>query len=681
MSTPIVKSPSSEGHAAEEVIPPLEAGDRIDQPTFHQRYEAMPHGTRAELIGGVVHMPSPLKRPHGRMHYRVIRWIGDYEDKTPGIETLDSATNILGAENEPQPDVCLRILSDKGGQTSEKDDYIVGPPELIVEVASSTESIDLHGKKADYERYGAREYLVVALRQRRVFWFISKNESFSNLAPGSDGILRSEVFPGLWLDPAALLADDVGRVRAVLAAGLASPEHAAFVGRALPTRETPDAAPATSTSRSLRPPRLPSDGRFRPRRQGDPCLMYSTPLLLGRYFLVLALAAFALSPARVQPAKPSLPRVVLVGDSIRLGYAPLVAKRLEGKAEVISPAGAGDSAWLLKNLDAFVLREKPALVHFNVGLHDLRLDKKTKTHQVELDLYEKNLETIVARLKKESSATLIFATTTPIDDERHAKRGGFDRFEKDVRRYNAAALKVLAKQQVVAHDLHFLVTHAGASKLLAGDGTHYTAAGKQRQADAVVDCVLRHLAIRSAPRKPAAKPDPEATAKYKKAEARLDAMVPPAYKKPAVPEFAVPTTAEEWKKRRPQVLDAVRRSLGDLPPRPKPGAALVSREIHPAFILESLTIPNGVDSEMTAMLLLPHERKTALPAVLWLHSSSYDHNQLLMRGYNGGEEPLGKVLVRPATRCSPRMLAGTAADRVRDRRALPRPPGSSKRRC
>jgi Uma2 family endonuclease len=227
MSNPSAIHPPADAKA----VPELESGDRLDQPTFHERYLAMPPGTRAELIGGIVHMPSPLKRPHGRMHYQIIRWVGDYEDATAGVETLDSATNILGPENEPQPDVCLRILPDRGGQTSEKDEYIVGAPELIVEVASSSESIDLHAKKADYERYGAREYLVVALRQQRVFWLVNQNDAFVDLAPGTDGILRSRVFPGLWLDPAALLAGDLARVRAVLGAGLASAEHIAFVAR------------------------------------------------------------------------------------------------------------------------------------------------------------------------------------------------------------------------------------------------------------------------------------------------------------------------------------------------------------------------------------------------------------------------------------------------------------------
>ncbi|MFO0843763.1 MAG: Uma2 family endonuclease [Gemmataceae bacterium] len=212
--------------------PTLENGDRLDQPTFHTRYEAMPEDTRAELIGGIVYlMASPVKRAHGRAHMLTSHWVLSYEDDTPGVEALDNTTNILGPESEPQPDVCLLIAPGHGGQTTERDGYVVGAPELVVEVAVSTESIDLHAKKADYEKFGVREYIVVALRQRRVFWFVLQGEQFHELAPGADGIYRSGCFPGLWLDPIALLSENKQRLREVLNAGLASTEHTEFVAR------------------------------------------------------------------------------------------------------------------------------------------------------------------------------------------------------------------------------------------------------------------------------------------------------------------------------------------------------------------------------------------------------------------------------------------------------------------
>src|SRR5262249_46097245 len=142
---------------------------------------------------------------------------------------------------------------------------------------------------------------------------------------------------------------------------------------------------------------------------------------------------------------------------------------------------------------------KVDVIHFNCGLHDLKLSKKTKRHQVELPAYEANLKEIVARLRKGSDAALVFANTTPIHDERHAGRGAtFNRFEADVRRYNAARGAVLRAAGVVVHDLHGVVQEAGPEKVLARDGTHYTTAGKERLAEAVADCVLRQLAVRRA---------------------------------------------------------------------------------------------------------------------------------------------------------------------------------------
>jgi Uma2 family endonuclease len=215
----------------DDLLTALEAGDHLDQKTFHERYEAMPEDFKAELIGGIVFMPSPLKRPHGRTHARVCHWLIEYEDSTPGTQAFDNATAILDRDSEPQPDACLLITAAGHGQTREQDGYIAGPPELIVEVASASESIDLHLKRADYERVGVREYVVVVLRQRRVLWWVRRDGRFADLPPGPDGLFRSETFPGLWLDPDALLRLDGQRLAEVVRQGLATPEHAAFVAR------------------------------------------------------------------------------------------------------------------------------------------------------------------------------------------------------------------------------------------------------------------------------------------------------------------------------------------------------------------------------------------------------------------------------------------------------------------
>ena len=217
----------------------LEPGDHLDQRTFHARYETMPEDVKAELIGGVVYMPAALRRHHGRASGLLIHWLRAYEDDTPGVELYDNATTIMGEDSEPQPDACLIIQPECGGQMQiTADDYLQGAPELIGEVASSTEAYDLHSKKRDYERAGVREYLVIALRQQAVLRFVNLGGRFEQQLPDADGLIRSTVFPGLWLDPAALLALDGRRVLDVLRQGLATPEHAAFAARLAARRPT-----------------------------------------------------------------------------------------------------------------------------------------------------------------------------------------------------------------------------------------------------------------------------------------------------------------------------------------------------------------------------------------------------------------------------------------------------------
>jgi lysophospholipase L1-like esterase len=190
--------------------------------------------------------------------------------------------------------------------------------------------------------------------------------------------------------------------------------------------------------------------------------------------------------------KPLL-KIVLVGDSIRLGYAPLVAKQLEGKAIVVSSkVNAEDSANVLKNLDEWVIKEQPDVVHINAGLHDLK--RTNSAYQVALADYEKNLETIVQRIRSGTRATVIFATSTPILDQLHAQRkAGFDRYEADVQKYNVAAVAVMRQAGVAIDDLHKVVVDGGRERLFGPDGTHYTPAGYEILASAVVDSILRNL--------------------------------------------------------------------------------------------------------------------------------------------------------------------------------------------
>jgi Uma2 family endonuclease len=162
----------------------------------------------------------------------LVHWLTTYENESPGTEALDNATNILGPESELQPDGCLFILPEFGGQVWEDErGYINGAPDLVGEISDTTESVDLNKKKRDFEVAGVREYLVIAMRTKLVHWFVRQRGRFKAMPPHTDGILRSDVFPGLWLDPSAFLRRDYKQVLAVLSLGLASPEHAAFVAK------------------------------------------------------------------------------------------------------------------------------------------------------------------------------------------------------------------------------------------------------------------------------------------------------------------------------------------------------------------------------------------------------------------------------------------------------------------
>jgi Uma2 family endonuclease len=151
-----------------------------------------------------------------------------YKGNTPGVEVADNMTAILGEESEPQPDLMLRLLTECGGQSRYDDDgFLVGPPELMVELALSTRSIDMNRKRLDYLGAGVQEYLVWCLEEDELHWFHFPSKR--KLKPGGEGIWKSRVFPGLWLDGPALIARDTVRLVATLQKGLATPEHAAFV--------------------------------------------------------------------------------------------------------------------------------------------------------------------------------------------------------------------------------------------------------------------------------------------------------------------------------------------------------------------------------------------------------------------------------------------------------------------
>lgn len=211
-------------------IPPLENGDRLTRPEFERRYAEMSHVKKAELIEGVVYMAAALRiKSHGEPHAALIGWLWTYRTATSGIVLGDTPTVRLDLENEPQPDAVLFIPNQQA--TISADDYIEGAPELVVEIAASSAAIDLHDKKRVYRRNGVQEYLVWRTLDGELDWFVLKSGEYILQHPDEQGIIRSEVFPGLWLAIPALLSGNMPTVLTVLQQGLNSPEHQAFLQR------------------------------------------------------------------------------------------------------------------------------------------------------------------------------------------------------------------------------------------------------------------------------------------------------------------------------------------------------------------------------------------------------------------------------------------------------------------
>ena len=214
-------------------VPPLENGDRLTQIEFERRYNLMPQVKKAELVEGVVYMASPLRfEPHAEPHSDLIGWLWSYKIATLGVRLGDNPTVRLDLDNEPQPDAVLLIDASAGGQSDlGEDGYIEGAPELVAEIAASSAAIDLGDKKRAYRRNGVQEYVVWQVFDQKIDWFSFQNGDYVSLLPTQEGVIRSQIFPGLWLQTAAMLDGGMSQVLAVLQAGLNSAEHQAFAQR------------------------------------------------------------------------------------------------------------------------------------------------------------------------------------------------------------------------------------------------------------------------------------------------------------------------------------------------------------------------------------------------------------------------------------------------------------------
>lgn len=213
-----------------ESPPPLQSGDRLTRLEFERRYAAMPYVKKAELIAGIVYMASPLKFEfHAEPHGDLMIWLGNYKVATPGVRMGDNPTVRLDLDNEPQPDALLMLDKAYGGNADiGSDGYVEGSPELIVEVAASSAAIDLGDKKQTYRRNGVQEYIVWQVYDRKIDWYRLANEDYIALKADEAGVVRSLIFPGLWLDTAAMLAGDMTQVLAVLQQGTSSKAHQDF---------------------------------------------------------------------------------------------------------------------------------------------------------------------------------------------------------------------------------------------------------------------------------------------------------------------------------------------------------------------------------------------------------------------------------------------------------------------
>jgi Uma2 family endonuclease len=210
--------------------PGLVTGERLTVEEFLRRWEELPELKNAELIDGVVYLSSPVSLEHGDLDSLMHWWLAHYAQATPGCRSGSNSTWVMSG-SVPQPDAHLRILPSHGGQSGNKGPLGAGAPELAVEVCVTSSELDLGPKLSLYQRAGVREYITVEARGRRMIWRVLDNGSYIAQTLPADGIFRSRVFPGLWLDVAAFWANDGAKMLAVLNAGLASEDHRTLVER------------------------------------------------------------------------------------------------------------------------------------------------------------------------------------------------------------------------------------------------------------------------------------------------------------------------------------------------------------------------------------------------------------------------------------------------------------------
>lgn len=186
--------------------------------------------------------------------------------------------------------------------------------------------------------------------------------------------------------------------------------------------------------------------------------------------------------------------VILIGDSIRMGYQDCVRRGLEGQATVWAPEqNGGTSANVLLHLEDWVLDRSAAVVHLNCGLHDIAKPFDSGQPRVDLNQYASNVRAILLRIRDEGDCALIWASTTPVNEVWHHRNKGFDRFDEDVRGYNRAAARIAAELAVPIDDLYGVVDAAGRDRLLKPDGAHFSDEGCDLLGATVAKFLKPHL--------------------------------------------------------------------------------------------------------------------------------------------------------------------------------------------
>ncbi|MEI7832960.1 MAG: GDSL-type esterase/lipase family protein [bacterium] len=192
--------------------------------------------------------------------------------------------------------------------------------------------------------------------------------------------------------------------------------------------------------------------------------------------------------------------VILIGDSIRMGYQETVTKELADVAEVWGPEeNGGHTINVLGYLHYWVFPRPADVIHINCGLHDLKTIVYGETENlIPLHQYRENIRRMLQKLRAQTSATLIWATTTPINEqvanETHLQWKDFSRYEADVLRYNQAALEVTGELGVPVDDLYSIVMTAEPATILRqNDGVHFTGEGCDLLGKTVADCIRKYL--------------------------------------------------------------------------------------------------------------------------------------------------------------------------------------------